>query len=46
MDATAVNVDNFVRAETGRMFAATQAQAGGPNRFTHNREPAPSTTSR
>jgi hypothetical protein len=23
------------------MFAATQAQAGGPNRFMHNREPAP-----
>ena len=25
MDATKVNVDNFVRAETDRMFAATQA---------------------
>lgn len=40
MDATKVNVDNFVRAETDRMFAATQGQAGGPNRFMHNREPA------
>ncbi|HYN67706.1 MAG TPA: DUF1214 domain-containing protein [Ornithinibacter sp.] len=40
MDATMVNVDNFVRAETDRMFAATQNEAGGPNRFMHNREPA------
>ena len=39
-DATKVNVDNFVRAETDRMFAATQEQAAGPNRFMHNREPA------
>ncbi|MAT03800.1 MAG: carboxylesterase [Acidimicrobiaceae bacterium] len=35
-----VNVDNFVRAETDRMFAALQRDAGGINRFTHHREPA------
>lgn len=35
-----VNVDNFVRAETDRMFADLQAQAGGINRLGHNREPA------
>ena len=47
MDATKVNVDNFVRAETDRMFAATQGQAGGPNRFMHNRDArCRSTTSR
>ena len=32
-------VDNFVRAETDRMFAALQADAGGVNVFGHNREP-------
>ncbi len=36
-----VNVDNFVRAETDRMFAALQAQAGGINRLSHNRAPTP-----
>jgi hypothetical protein len=35
----AVGVDNFVRAETDRMFAALQADAGGINVFRHNREP-------
>jgi hypothetical protein len=35
-----VNVDNFVRAETGRMFRDLQASAGGINRFVHNRVPA------
>jgi len=35
----AVGVDNFVRAETDRMFAALQADAGGVNVFRHNREP-------
>ena len=35
-----VNVDNFVRAETDRMFADIQQSAGGINRFRHNREPA------
>jgi hypothetical protein len=34
-----VDVDNFVRAETDRMFAALQADAGGVNVFRHNREP-------
>ena len=29
MTGTAVNVTNFARAETDRMFAAIQAQAGG-----------------
>ena len=37
--AIAVGVDNFVRAETDRMFAALQADAGGVNVFRHNREP-------
>jgi hypothetical protein len=40
MDATRVNADNFVRAETDRMFAGIQRDAGGVNRFEHNREPA------
>lgn len=35
-----VNVDNFVRAETDRMFSDIQRDAGGPNRFRHNRAPA------
>lgn len=35
-----VNVDNFTRAETDRMFAALQRDAGGINRFAHNRKPA------
>lgn len=36
-----VNVDNFVTAETARMFAALQAAAGGVNTFRHNNVPAP-----
>lgn len=36
-----VNVDNFVRAETDRMFAGIAAQAGGVGRFAHNRVPTP-----
>ena len=36
-----VNVDNFVRAETHRMFSDLQRDARGVNRFSHNREPAP-----
>ena len=36
---------NFVRAETERMFASLQAEAGGVNRLLHHRAPAPSTTS-
>ncbi len=35
-----VNVDNFARAETGRMFRDLQASSGGINRFRHNRAPA------
>ena len=35
-----VNVDNFVRAETDRMFRDIQRDAGGLNRFSHNRAPA------
>jgi hypothetical protein len=34
-----VNVDNFVRAETHRMFSVNQAEAGGIGRFKHNRTP-------
>ncbi len=34
-----VNVENFVRAETNRMFAAIAADAGGVNRFNHARSP-------
>lgn len=35
-----VNVDNFRRAETARMFHDLQADAGGVNQFRHNRKPA------
>ncbi|MFZ4892870.1 DUF1214 domain-containing protein [Plantibacter sp. Mn2098] len=35
-----MNVDNFVEAETGRMFAALQVAAGGVNTFRHNAQPA------
>ncbi len=33
-----VNVDNFVRAETDRMFADLHRDAGGVNILSHNRE--------
>ena len=36
-----VNSDNFVRAETDRMLADIQRDAGGINSLRHNREPAP-----
>lgn len=36
-----VNVDNFVRAETNRMFAGLQADAGSVNTLTHDRTPTP-----
>lgn len=36
-----VNVDNFVRAESDRMFAAILADSGGVNVWKHNREPTP-----
>ncbi|HEY9493769.1 MAG TPA: DUF1254 domain-containing protein, partial [Intrasporangium sp.] len=35
-----VNVDNFVRAETDRMFDGLQRDAGGVNVLSHNRAPA------
>lgn len=35
-----VNTDNFARAETDRMFFDLQRNAGGVNRFLHNRVPA------
>ncbi len=38
--AVKVNVENFVRAETHRMFADIQRDAGGVNVFRHNRLPA------
>ena len=40
MTAIKVNVDNFARAETHRMMGALQRDAGGVNRFRHNRAPA------
>ena len=39
--AIRVNVDNFVRAETHRMFADIQKSAQGVAHFQHNRTPAP-----
>ena len=35
-----VNVDDFVRAETHRMFSDIQASAGGVEVFRHNSTPA------
>src|SRR3954454_15724005 len=40
MSGAKVSVDNFVRAETHRMMADLQRDAGGINRFRHNRAPA------
>lgn len=40
MTSPKVNVDNFATAETHRMFAGLQRDAGGVNRFEHNRAPA------
>ncbi len=40
MAAEKVNVDNFVRAETDRMFAGLLRTTGGVNRLIHNRAPA------
>ena len=37
----AVNVENFVRAESDRMFASLVAEAGDVNRLQHNRAPTP-----
>lgn len=39
--AERVNVDNFARAETSRMFAAIAGQAGGTGQWLHNRTPTP-----
>ena len=36
-----VDVDNFKRAETDRMFASLVHDAGGVNRLLHGREPTP-----
>jgi hypothetical protein len=36
-----VSVDNFPRAETDRMFAALQGEAGGVNVLSHSRTPTP-----
>lgn len=42
MTAELVNVDNFVRAETNRMFSfVLQQSAGAVNVVAHNREPTP-----
>lgn len=41
MTAIRVNVDNFARAETARMLAAMQTQAGGVNQWNHSRGPTP-----
>ena len=41
MSGIPVNVDNFARAESDRMFAAIQAQAGGVNQWFHYRAPTP-----
>ena len=38
--AARVSVDEFVQAETARMFHDLQRDAGGVNTFRHNREPA------
>lgn len=41
MSEVFVNVDTFVRAESNRMFANLQTDAGGINRWNHFRQPAP-----
>ena len=40
MAGVMVNVENFIRAETDRMFAGLQRDAGGINVLHHNRQPA------
>jgi hypothetical protein len=39
--AVPVTLDSFARAESDRMFASFQADAGGVNRLFHNRAPTP-----
>lgn len=41
MSETVVNVDNFVRAQSDRMFAAVLEDSGGVNTWMHNRVPTP-----
>jgi hypothetical protein len=41
MSGRLVSIDNFVRAETDRMFTTLAAEAGGVNVFNHNRVPTP-----
>ena len=41
MTTVPVNVDNFVRAETGRMFDGVMAMSGGMGRWFHSRVPTP-----
>ncbi len=41
MPTEQVTVDNFVRAETNRMFAGRVSLAGGVNIWQHTREPTP-----
>ena len=41
MSGATVNVDNFVRAESDRMFASFVAEAGAVNVLTHYRAPTP-----
>ena len=41
MSSVPVNADNLARAESDRMFAAIQAQAGGVNQWYHYRAPTP-----
>ena len=41
MESPKVNVDNFVRAETDRMFAALSGAASSGTEWTHYREPTP-----
>ena len=41
MGSVTVNADNFARAESDRMFAAMQQQAGGVNQWFHYRVPIP-----
>ncbi|PZF84631.1 DUF1214 domain-containing protein [Jiangella anatolica] len=41
MEQTMVNVDNFARAETERMFLALLRDSGGVNAWAHHRTPTP-----
>ena len=41
MTSVPVNVDNFARSESGRMFAAILRDSGGVNQWMHNRVPTP-----